>query len=393
VDKCLYCNFYSVPRRSVGADVPEAVVRQTIEQMRFIMDALGCKLPPPTVFMGGGTPSTLPRPVLRKLLRSSGQPHCEEWTVEANPESIDEGLLEICEEAGVTRISAGVQSTNDRLLRALRRTGSRGDIMRAVALLRRRWAGDLNLDFIAGIPGQTRAEVAEDLSLLDEIPTSHVSLYSLTYEPETALARMVDRGEVHPNSPGEDEELWFCGVEELLRRGYLHYEVSNFCRPAKECRHNLRYWRLEPYLGVGPGAVSTLPAEPIAAALHRPELREQGMVLRISNPRDIRSFLAGREDLWGAQLEPVKPKDFLLETLMMGLRLQTGILTRAFEARFGSSFDEIFPGLWQRWVERGAALPPGERLALSDFGRMVLDGLLSEIRVDPDERRLQVCWP
>ena len=393
VDKCFYCDFYSVPRRSVDVDIQKAVVEQTIEQARFFTDVLDCSLPFQTVFMGGGTPSALPRPLLRKLLNALGLSGCEEWTIEANPESVDEEFLEACREAGATRISVGVQSTVDRHLRTLRRSCSRRDIMRAVELLRGQWTADLNFDFIAGTPGQVPADVALDMRLLDVLPATHVSLYSLTYEPETPLAQLVQSGKVRPNPPQQDEEIWFRGVEELHRRGYIHYEISNFCRREKECRHNLRYWRLEPYLGVGPGAVSTLPAGPVAAALRRPDLADRSPVIRISNPRDIRAFLAGRELLWGAELESVKPEDFLLETLMMGLRLQEGISAQAFTTRFGRRFDEIFPGLWESWVQRGAALPASDRLALTHRGRMVLDGLLSDITEAPDAKNLRLSWP
>jgi oxygen-independent coproporphyrinogen-3 oxidase len=393
VDKCLYCNFYSVPKRCTDERTQEAVAEETIEQARFFLGALGNGSPPQTLFVGGGTPSTLARPLLGRLLTAFSGPSCEEWTVEANPESIDEQFLEACRKAGVTRISAGVQSTDDRHLHALRRTGSRQDILRAVAMLREQWDRDVNLDFIAGIPGQQPQEVAADLLLLDELPVSHVSLYALTYEPDTALSHLVEAGKVRPNSADKDEELWFAGVAELRKRGYVHYEISNFCRPGKECRHNLRYWRLEPYLGVGPGAVSTLPAEPIARALGKPQLGEGGGVLRMSNPRDIPRYLQGRDNLWGAELEAVRPADFLLETLMMGLRLETGIEAGLFLRRFGCSFDEIFPGVWKSWVSRGAAHPAENRLALSDSGRMMLDSLLCELPHEAKGRGLKVSWP
>jgi len=393
VDKCLYCNFYSVPRRSVSQRLQEEVVEQTIEQAQFFLRALGSVNPPPTVFMGGGTPSSLPRSLLHVLLRSLGAPSSQEWTVEANPESIDEEFLSECSAAGVTRISAGVQSTDDARLQALHRTGSRKDILRAVELLRLHWRADVSLDFIAGIPGQTSQDVVADLSLVDDLAVSHVSLYSLTYEPDTPLARLVQRGDVQPNSAEKDEALWFTGVEELRKRAYLHYEVSNFCRPAKECRHNLRYWRLEPYLGAGPGAVSTLPAEPIAEALGKRQIGREGGVLRMSNPRDLHGFLTGRKTMWGAQFELVSPEDFLLETLMMGLRLEEGVSTKLFRHRFGARLEEILPGLWERWVERGLARPIDDRIALSDSGRMMLDGLLAEIPRPRGGADLRISWP
>jgi oxygen-independent coproporphyrinogen-3 oxidase len=404
----LYCNFFSVPKHLVSEQVQEAVVEQTIEQARFFQDLLGYEGAPRTIFMGGGTPSTLAPSNLRRLLagirnatfRSTAMNtlrdeaikgvECEEWTVEANPESINQSFLDTCTGAGVTRISAGVQSTSDERLRILQRSAGRSDILKAAEVLRAGWGRDLNLDFIAGIPGEKPADVVSDLTLLDELPATHVSLYSLTYEPDTPLGRLVQTGEVRANSQEKDEELWFAGVEELQRRGFRQYEVSNFCLPQKECQHNLSYWRLGPYLGVGPSAVSTLPAKPLARALGHPDLAATSEVIRMTTPKDIHDFLGGRRNLWGAQFETVQPKDFLFETLMMGLRLQEGIISDDFRARFGAGFEDLFPDLWDSWVSRGMAMPGSERLALSDSGRMMLDGLLATL---PTTRPPSVSWP
>ncbi len=398
VDKCLYCDFFSVPRHTVAADIQDRVVAQIIEQAKFFGDALGSGLILQTVFMGGGTPSVLSRPALRKLL-SAVRPSTstiEEWTVEANPESIDAEFLTLCAEAGVTRISAGIQSTDDRHLRTLRRTGKRHEIDRALGLMRDLWQGDLNFDFIAGIPGQEPNEVRRDLSLLDQFPATHVSLYSLTYEPETPLSRLVEQGAIKRNSEEKDEELWFAGRDELSRRGYRQYEISNFSLPGRECRHNMRYWRIEPYIGVGPGAVSTLPLAGLARVPSLPRAGSASPVVRISNPKDIGLFLQGREKLWGAQAEVIEPEDFLLETLMMGLRLEDGLSAARLERRFGQTFEELFPGLWSSWVKRGFAKPAGEMLALTDNGRMLLDGLLADAesaRERTTARELIVQWP
>jgi coproporphyrinogen III oxidase-like Fe-S oxidoreductase len=113
----------------------------------------------------------------------------------------------------------------------------------------------------------------------------------------------------------------------------------------------------------------------------------------MSSPKDIRAFLVGRDGLWGAQLEPITPENFLLETLMMGLRLEEGIASEAFLRRFGVDFEELFPGVWGSWVSRGEARPRGDRLAMSDSGRMLLDGLLAEMPHPASERPPRVTWP
>lgn len=401
--KCLYCDFFSVPRATVPASVEQRLVGETIAQARFFLEALGRghEVRLETLYVGGGTPSALSRENLGRLLAEFRGTVWKEWTVEANPESIDEEFLDICGQAGVSRLSMGIQTMGDAFLGLLGRPGSRSDNENALDLLRSRWTRDLSLDFIAGIPGQTAADVRADLSVLDRLPgsmASHASLYSLTLEPGTGLFAQVQEGGVTMNDPEHDEELWFAGKDELERRGFEHYEISNFCLPGKASKHNLRYWNLEPYLGVGPGAVSTLPTALLREVFEgRGEAGEglgEGLgehaVCRLSNPESIEGYLAaGRDGLWGMEAEGIQPSDFLVENLMMGLRLEAGIPAGRLEQRFGRGFQELFPGLWERWVQRGLALPvemkgghharvgPGVRL--SEAGRLILNSLMAEV--------------
>jgi oxygen-independent coproporphyrinogen III oxidase len=373
------------------------VVEETIKQARHFLDSAGSDVGVETLFFGGGTPSCLPPPERELLMRAFTDLHCREWTIESNPETLDESFLETCVRAGVTRLSVGIQSLNTRHLEVLRRHATRDHALAAIGLLRRRWGGQLNLDFITGIPGQTVSDVLDDLSVLGDSWPDHVSLYQLTVEPGTPLERMVDDGSLRLNRGEQDEELWLAGREELIRRGYQQYEVSNFCRPGKECSHNLRYWRIEPYIGAGPGAVSTLPTAWAARASSRPELAETGSpVVRFSAPKDIRAFLKGEGHFWGIETEVISPADFVLECVMMGLRLSGGIQESTLHARFGHGFSDLFPGLWEGWVFRGLALPADGALRLSEPGLLLLDRLLGELF---EQRRksflddLHVKWP
>lgn len=396
-DKCLYCDFFSVPRHSAGRDVQEAVIRQTILQAQYFLKARAPGASIDTIFMGGGTPSALSREDLAPLLEAFSDAGALEWTVEANPESLDQRFLDLCGSAGVTRLSVGVQTMRDSLLRLLRRPASRSRTLAALELIGSRWGGELNLDFIAGIPGQSPDEVRSDLALLGQFMPSHISLYQLTFEPGTELARLVEQGGIVPNAPELDEDLWFAGKDALESRGYLHYEISNFCMPGRECRHNLRYWHMEPYVGVGPSAVSTVPAKAFAPLLRKPDLAEiPGGVLRISNTKDFRAFLGGEDSLWGLEVESVEPRDFMLENVMMGLRLRDGISTEKWERRFSRGFDELFPGLWKKWCAQGHAEPPSGSLRLTESGRMILDGLLGELAdrlAAQDLPQCAVTWP
>ncbi len=204
-------------------------------------------------------------------------------------------------------------------------------------------------------------------------------------------------GAIASNARDRDDELWLEGRAVLEAAGLRQYEVSNFARPGKPCRHNLRYWRLDPYLGIGPGAVSTLPPD-LAAALTG--TRNDAAVVRLANPRDIDAFLPGSDapaaDAWGIETEAVAASSFILETLMVGLRLVDGISRASFHHRFGCRLDDLAPGLWARWVDLGLAAADPARLRLTDRGLLVLDALLVELAEVSRTGRLlpvDVRWP
>lgn len=368
--KCPYCDFFSVACDR-NEDM-ERVVEGILEELAFFEQRLQPSAVP-TVYVGGGTPSLLPGRSLERLLAGirAFAPEPAEWTVEANPESLTVGFLETCLQQGADRLSLGVQSTRDRLLHVLGRPGDEADNRIALKRIRSSWPGRLNLDFLVGVPGQSRADLFRDLRAAREAGAGHVSLYALTPPPGTALAEAVQ----------EDarDELWLAGFEQLEAQGYRNYEVANFARPGHECQHNLRYWRLEPYLGVGPGAVSTLPGA-------------GGEVFRLYHPEDIPAYLAGNP--WGLRQETILPKEFLLETLMMGFRLRAGIGTEEFSRRFGRPLPELLPGLWREWEERGYLREDPAVYALTDQARLLLNRRLLEAQqalegqADPPVR-----WP
>jgi oxygen-independent coproporphyrinogen-3 oxidase len=373
------------------------MVRETASLADRLVESAGGRAQVETIFVGGGTPSCLPPAALQSLLGSFSERRPGEWTVESNPETLDKAFLIACRRAGVTRLSVGIQSLDSRHLRTLRRHATRRHALDALDLLKSEWEGELNLDFITGIPGQSVSDVRDDLSVLGDGWPGHVSLYQLTVEPGTPLEGLVNEGTITLNRDERDEELWLAGRDELVSRGYAQYEVSNFALPGHECRHNLRYWRMDPYAGAGPGAVSTLPAEWAARAARKPELAGRGQsVVRFTAPKDISLFLQGEERFWGIDTEVVEPPDFLLECVMMGLRLAGGIPEAALQSRFGRGFSSFFPGLWDGWVARGLALPPDGSLRLTTDGLLILDRLLGEVfdmKLPSSPGDIGVQWP
>ncbi len=352
--KCPYCDFFSVACER-NEDM-ERVVDGILEELSWFGELLRPSAVP-TVYVGGGTPSLLPEPGLRRLLAGirAFAPQAAEWTVEANPESLTVSFVEACAQQGVDRFSLGVQSTRDRLLRVLGRPGDEKANRVALERIRTSWPGRLNLDFLVGVPGQGSADLFRDLREARQTGAGHVSLYALTPPPGSPLADAVQ----------EDarDELWLAGFEWLEAEGYRNYEVANFARPGEECLHNLRYWKLEPYLGVGPGAVSTLPGV-------------GGEVLRLYHPENIPAYLQGQP--WGLRQEEIRPKEFLLETLMMGFRLRNGIDAEEFMHRFGRPLPELFPGLWREWGEHGYLREELAAYAFTDQGRLLLNRRLLE---------------
>jgi oxygen-independent coproporphyrinogen-3 oxidase len=308
----------------------------------------------------------------------------------------------VFESHGVTRLSVGIQSFDDQVLATLGRPGRSRESDAALELLGRRWRGELSLDLLTGTPGQEWGSLQGDLDRAVGIAPHHVSLYSLSFDdPEHPLARRLD--------PDDQDRLWLRAYRRLEQRGYRNYEISNFARPGFECRHNLRYWYLEPYLGIGPGAASTLPGG-------------DGGVLRLTHPRSLSGYLRGEPAAWGLETERVSPRELLLESLMMGLRLRDGVDSRRFAERFGADLVVLLPQTWRRLRSRRLLLPIGAvqlrggarggepdvtaaalgdaqreagRHALSFRGRMILDRLLEELQGEISElpeERLSVRW-
>jgi oxygen-independent coproporphyrinogen-3 oxidase len=379
--KCAYCDFFSLAGRP--RETMEKIIDAEIVGIDWFLESLGAETID-TAYVGGGTPSLLPPDLLRRLfarIAAAGRPR--EWTVEANPESLTGEFLDACAEAGVTRLSLGIQSFDDRLLGLLRRAGRAADNRRALDLVAARWSGDfsrdLSLDLITGIPTQSGRDALRDVDDALAARPAHLSLYELTLEEGTPLAEAVGSGEC-PSLPPARHAFWEEARARLTAAGYRHYEVSNFARPGKECLHNLRYWRLDPYIGVGPGAASTL-----AGA--------GGEVLRLETSRRFPEYCSADPGRYLSR-EVIPARSVLLEQLMMGLRLEEGIERSRILRRFGRPLEEILGGLWSDWLERGLVRPDAGAYACTDEGRLLLNTLLREAAAGTGNLHgLTVDWP
>jgi oxygen-independent coproporphyrinogen-3 oxidase len=334
-----------------------------------------------TVFIGGGTPSLVSPDLLdnflSRLSRIIGTGG--EFTIEVNPESLTRNFIDVLNAHPVNRISMGVQSYDEHLLSWLGRPAGREAIDRADSLLSAYWSGSLSRDLLAGLPRPEGPvhhprRLLEDINLALEDNPGHLSMYELTVEKGTALA---DSAEDLRALPDEQEALeeWFSAVEFLRQKGYRRYEISNFALKGKESSHNMNYWRMNPYLGIGPGAVSTLPVQsalnPDAAAVRRQEPAD--LLLWIKNPAG--SF---REEV-------LKPGELALEHFMMALRTSEGLSGERFEKIFGMKPENTIPESLRRWTESGMLMPESLFIRPTPGGMDLLDSILADIAAEIDK--------
>jgi len=392
--RCRYCDFHFETTRSrhLMAQVLDGIAREA--------ESLLPRLGHPrirSVYFGGGTPSILAPDLLagflprfRRALRL-GDAGAVEWSFESNPESTTEELLSVLSKNGVNRLSVGVQSFQNRLLQALGRRADRETALRALDCA----AGfahcipHLNVDLMTGIPGQTAADVREDTRIVLEHAPDHVSLYSLTLEERTPLAQAVG---IRPQlllPASEQERLWLSAQRMLERSGYEWYEVSNFARTESgRSAHNCSYWKLEPYLGLGPGAVSTLPVT--TGRVQPARIRNPGLFLYRPGATDVPSR---------RETELLSPRDFLLEHFITGLRTADGLSLDHIRAVFGGDSVKELEPLFRRWAEAGVAdrrsFREADRLLLVPKERLRLDRHLLTVaeRLDSMSLPESIDWP
>ena len=337
-----------------------------------------------TIYIGGGTPNVLPFKLLRYFLtrlqsviaRCTGNSGAEktaelrEFSIECNPHLIRKEQLSLFRETGVTRISIGVQTFEHNLRTILGRKGSPAEVLRTLELVSTHWPGQWSADLISGIPGQTVQSALDDITTVSRFSPDHLSLYSLSLEPETLLWRHIKNGTVTPLSDDTEFDIWRSSLDFLKSNRYRRYEISNFEKNGKPCLHNMRYWNMLPYLGCGPSAVSTLYSHDGA--------------YRYQNCRDISTYCTTDLSEWEIMKEKLPPEKLLFEFFMMGFRLADGIdlehITKVFNFEWKSVLGPLFNS-WEQsgylyWIDKN-------RAALTDRGwqynNKLLDDLLTQL--------------
>ena len=353
--KCVYCDFYSLPRREGDMDAYTAALEGQLA--RFSQAAADYDVT--SVYFGGGTPSYLGPDRLRRLLRGVQAAfhvsYGAEITLEANPDSAqDPEALSALRRAGFNRISLGMQSASGEELRAIGRIHTPAQVRSAVEAARKAGFDNLSLDLIYGLPGQGLPRWRENLAAAAELNPEHLSCYGLKAEPGTPLYARRE------TLPGDEDQagMYLETVDFLEARGYRQYEISNFAKPGRESRHNLKYWTLEEYLGFGPGAHSDFQGRRFAWA------------------RDLEDYLSGFPTRGEEQV--LSRRDRAEEYLMLRLRLTRGLHPDHFEGMFGLDFSPFVPFL-KRCEAAGYAVRQAGAWRLTPQGFLVSNQIIGEL--------------
>ena len=357
VRKCNYCDFCSFPmgESRFKSDYVNALCRE-IEGYR------GKGITLDSIFFGGGTPSLLDEDeayaIIDKIKQSFTVMEDVEFTVEANPGTVDEAKLKALVDMGVNRISFGLQSIHEHELKILGRIHNFDDFAEAYEMARRCGIKNINVDLMYGIPEQTADSFASTLDRIVALSPEHISLYGLILEEGTPLYRMQDSLDL----PSEDEEcdMYYYAADLLRRSGYRHYEISNYALNGKECRHNLKYWRCEEYIGVGLSAYSYFDGA------------------RFGNTSIPSEYLSGEYTEYTLR-EDIDKDSRAYETVMLGLRTADGISLSRYERSFGHSFflgrEEKIASL----ISQGYVKVEDDRFYLTEKGFYVSNSILTEL--------------
>lgn len=366
VRKCEYCDFLSW---SAGEEEREQYVNALLSEIESYRDFVkGYRVS--TIFVGGGTPSVL-RPkqmerILQKIYEVFELEKRPEITIEVNPGTVDEEKLQCYKANGVNRLSMGLQSVKDEKLRLLGRIHTYQEFAESYELARKVGFDNISIDLISSVPGQTLQEWKEELEIAAVQNPEHISVYQLIIEEGTPF---YEKYAEHPELLPDEEtsrEIYLWTGRFLKEAGYEQYEISNYAKPGKESRHNLKYWERGDYLGLGLGAASMV------------------RNIRMSNTKDMKTYLERcdkpktmREDV--QFLEELRQME---EFMFLGLRKTRGVSKKEFRRIFGREMDMVYEKALHKCLENGMLLEHKDRIFLSEEGTLLSNMVLSEFLFD-----------
>ena len=393
LSKCHYCDFYSLGWGK--APIPEAPFHRALRQefrqrqQELIPEALAQV---PTIFFGGGTPSLMSSEAIGKILeeiplsqgewdRGEGMASKREVTLELNPKTADRKKLEEFKQVGVNRVSMGLQSLDDAILEKLGRAHNGREALASLSLALESGLPGVNVDIMYGLPYQDLKKLTDTLDGLAEFPLTHLSAYELILEEQTLFYDWYHYDQ-RPLPNSESILAMRSAIDQFAEQKNMSlYEISNWARRGEECRHNLRYWDYESFLGLGPGAVSFLRWEELSPELQGRWQRSGEALpygLRWTNRRDLQKYLTQSEDLPDESMEWISRETAQGEFMIMGLRKAEGIRYEDFRKKFQVSLPHNFHRVFEQAKSKGWLLLSENGVQLTELGRRFSNEILQD---------------
>lgn len=366
VKKCGYCDFLSWCGTSEEKETYVQALLKEIESYREF--ARGYRVS--TVFVGGGTPSVLEAGQMEGVLGNIQEvfelEKKSEITLEMNPGTVTEEKLQCYKENGVNRLSIGLQSVKNEKLEVLGRIHSYEEFLESYELARKAGFTNISVDLISSIPGQKLEEWKEELAALSALSPEHISVYQLIIEAETPFyEKYAEHEELLPDEE-ESREIYLWTGSFLKEQGYEQYEISNYAKPGKESRHNLKYWERGDYLGLGLGAASMV------------------RNIRMSNTKDMKTYLerCGQPKTMREDVQFLEEARQMEEFMFLGLRKTRGVSRKEFRRIFGQEMDMVYEKALHKCLENGMLKEHKDRVYLSEEGVLLSNAVLSEFLFD-----------
>lgn len=355
IKKCKYCDFTSY----AGCDDKiDAYLNATFNEME---EYKGESVD--TVFIGGGTPSMLSPEQITQLMNNIRKnfdlsSDCE-ISMESNPGTLNTDKMHAMYDGGINRVSVGVQSFNDSELELIGRIHNGDMAYNNIWQLSQMGFNNINLDIMSALPLQSTQTLLNTLKKAIELPITHISAYSLILEDGTPLKREYENGAFTLPTDDEDREMYAITVDFLKKHGFMRYEISNFAKEGYECRHNLKYWQCDEYIGIGAGAHSYIGNE------------------RFFNTDNLQEYINGAK----REVTLLTKNDKISEFMMMGLRTQKGVCNQEFKKRFGVEINDIFKSETEKFIKLGLMNYDGSCYSLSDRGFDISNSIMCEFIV------------
>ena len=366
VKKCGYCDFLSWCGTSEEKETYVQALLKEIESYREF--ARGYRVS--TVFVGGGTPSVLEAGQMEGVLGNIQEvfelEKKPEITLEMNPGTVTEEKLQCYKENGVNRLSIGLQSVKNEKLEVLGRIHSYEEFLESYELALKAVFTNISVDLISSIPGQKLEEWKEELAALSALSPEHISVYQLIIEAETPFyEKYAEHEELLPDEE-ESREIYLWTGSFLKEQGYEQYEISNYAKPGKESRHNLKYWERGDYLGLGLGAASMV------------------RNIRMSNTKDMKTYLerCGQPKTMREDVQFLEEARQMEEFMFLGLRKTRGVSRKEFRRIFGQEMDMVYEKALHKCLENGMLKEHKDRVYLSEEGVLLSNAVLSEFLFD-----------